>query len=258
MRIHGGRFLIFLRWMLIHLHKQTVVSNSQQAVFCMANSEFCHKNSILCCQLAITTLLESYSSPPTGHDRSALMETAVLMNSASELLVTVPDAPALFFAPFVSSRMAIEKDWIDYNGHLNMAYYNVLFDRAVDEAFGLCGLGPDYIHDRNHSFFLVESRIRYRRELTLDNPVRVTLQLVDFDDKRLHYTMDLRHAVDGWLAAACENLSINVDMATRRAAPFPTDILANLAIMKAAHASLPQPDMLGTGVAMPTRRPEIN
>ncbi len=182
----------------------------------------------------------------------------MLMSSVPESFLTTPEAPALFFAPFVSSRMEIEKDWIDYNGHLNMAYYNVLFDRAVDEAFGLCGMGPDYIRDHNHSFFLVESRIRYRRELTLDNPVRVTLQLVDFDDKRLHYVMEIRHAVDGWLAAACENLSVNVDMTTRRAAPFPTEILANLAIMKAAHAALPQPDMLGAGVAMPAKAHDIN
>ena len=55
------------------------------------------------------------------------------------------DRPAsvFFFAPFVSSTMAIEPGWIDYNGHLNMAYYHVLFDRAVDEAFGVVGLGTD-------------------------------------------------------------------------------------------------------------------
>ncbi len=182
----------------------------------------------------------------------------MLMNSASDPLVPGHETPALFFAPFVSSRMEIEKDWIDYNGHLNMAYYNMLFDRAVDEAFGICGLGPDYIRDHNHSFFLVESRIRYRRELTLDNQIRVTLQLIDFDDKRLHYVMEIRHAVEGWLAAACENLSINVDMATRRAAPFPTDVLANLAMMKAAHSALPQPEMLGAGVAMPAKSLEFN
>ncbi len=100
-----------------------------------------------------------------------------------------------------------------------MAYYQVLFDRAVDEAFALCGLGPDYVAERNASFFLVESRIRYRRELRLEDAVRATLHLVAHDDKRIHYVMELRHAADGWLAASCENISINVDLATRRAAP---------------------------------------
>ena len=35
--------------------------------------------------------------------------------------------------PFRASIMQIEPQWIDYNGHLNMAYYNVMFDRAIDE-----------------------------------------------------------------------------------------------------------------------------
>jgi acyl-CoA thioester hydrolase len=164
----------------------------------------------------------------------------------------------LFFAPFVSSRMRLQRDWIDYNGHLNMAYYQVLFDRAVDEAFALCGLGPEYAAERNASFFLVESRIRYRRELRLEDAVRVTLRLVAHDDKRIHYAMDLRHAADGWLAASCENISINVDLKTRRAAPFPADILANLSAMRDAHAALPLPENLGEGVRMPAPRGELN
>jgi dolichol-phosphate mannosyltransferase len=48
-------------------------------------------------------------------------------------------------APFVSSQMRIEPPWIDFNGHLNMAYYVVFFDRAVDELYELLGLGPAYL-----------------------------------------------------------------------------------------------------------------
>ncbi|HWP26351.1 MAG TPA: thioesterase family protein, partial [Xanthobacteraceae bacterium] len=59
-------------------------------------------------------------------------------------------------APFVSSVMRVEPAWIDYNGHLNMAYYNVLFDRAVDELFELIGCGADYVKQRRLSFFTAE------------------------------------------------------------------------------------------------------
>jgi acyl-CoA thioester hydrolase len=165
-------------------------------------------------------------------------------------------APALFFAPFVSSTMRIDPGWIDYNGHLNMAYYSVLFDRAVDEAFGLVGLGRDYLETRNSSYFLVESHVTYQRELTAGDPVRVTVHLVDFDDKRLHYYLELRHANEGWLSAASENLSLHVDMGTRKAAPFPANILANLALMKASHSHLPPPMTLGRSVRMPERHGE--
>ena len=47
--------------------------------------------------------------------------------------------------PFLSSVMQIEPQWIDYNGHLNMAYYNVMFDRAIDELWLKLGIGPGYM-----------------------------------------------------------------------------------------------------------------
>src|SRR5580765_6465651 len=95
--------------------------------------------------------------------------------------------PALFFAPFVSSVMRVEPQWIDHNGHLNMAYYNVLFDRAVDEAYELMGLGPDYALRRRGATFTAEVHVRYLRELHVNQPVRVTFQLLDFDRKRMHF-----------------------------------------------------------------------
>lgn len=160
---------------------------------------------------------------------------------------------ALFFAPFVSSSMRVEPDWIDYNGHLNMAYYHVLFDRAVDEVFSLVGLNRDYVDTRNASFFAAECHILYKRELTESDTVRITAQLIAFDDKRLHYYMEMRHASEGWLAATSENLSLHVDMNTRKVSPFPPDILANLAVMKAAHARMPQPATIGRIIGMPEK-----
>ncbi len=75
--------------------------------------------------------------------------------------------------------------------------------------------------------------------------MRATLQLLDFDDKRIHYFLELRHATEGWIAATSENLSIHVDMASKKASPFPADILTHLALLKAAHAGLKRPDGLG-------------
>src|SRR5262249_57627027 len=90
------------------------------------------------------------------------------------------DLEPVFFAPFVSSVMQVEPTWIDYNGHLNMAYYNVLFDRAVDEAFELLGCGLDYVNTRRHSCFTAEAHVRYLRELHAGDPVRATFQLLAY------------------------------------------------------------------------------
>jgi acyl-CoA thioester hydrolase len=66
--------------------------------------------------------------------------------------------------------------------------------------------------------------------------------------------MELRHAMEGWVSATSENLSLHVDMATRKVAPFPADILANLAAMKAAHGPMARPPSLGRIIDI---RPEL-
>lgn len=164
------------------------------------------------------------------------------------------DLEPVFFAPFVSSVMTVEPAWIDYNGHLNMAYYNVLFDRAVDEAYALAGVGEAYLKTRNRTCFTAEVHLRYLRELHAEMPVRVTFQLLDFDTKRLHFFEQLFHATEGWVSATCETLAVHVDMERKKAAPFPDDVAKTLAAMKASHARLPRPEAAGKRIAMPEKR----
>jgi acyl-CoA thioester hydrolase len=157
----------------------------------------------------------------------------------------------LFFAPFVSSVMRVEPGWIDYNGHLNMAYYNVLFDRAVDEAFELLGCGVEYVRERKQSFFTAEVHVRYLREMHAEDRVRVTFQLLDFDAKRMHYFEQLFHATEGWVSATSENMSLHVDMQAKRTVAFPASIASALTHMKAIHSRLPRPEAAGRRIAMP-------
>jgi len=166
----------------------------------------------------------------------------------------MPAEPA-FFAPFMSSVMRIEPQWIDYNGHLNVAYYNVLFDRAVDELYDLLGLGPNYLKEHKHSTMVVEAHVRYLRELVESNPVRVSVQLLDHDEKRIQLFEQLVHAEDGWLAATSETMTVHVDMITKKVAPFPDGVMRRLAGLQAAHAQLPRPAAAGRRIAMPEQRP---
>ena len=163
------------------------------------------------------------------------------------------DLEPLFFAPFVSSVMRVEPAWIDYNGHLNMAYYNVLFDRCVDEAYELLGVGADYLSTHKHSTFTAEVHVRYLRETHENEPVRVTFQLLDYDEKRIHYFQRLFHATEGWMSATSENMTLHVDMAAKKVAPFPEKVRRTLARMKAEHGRLPRPEAAGRSIAMPTK-----
>jgi acyl-CoA thioester hydrolase len=164
------------------------------------------------------------------------------------------DLEPVFFAPFVSSVMRVEPQWIDYNGHLNMAYYNVLFDRAVDEAYELVGIGPASAERRRGTTFSAEVHVRYLRELHVGSPVRVTFQLIDYDAKRMHFFEQLFHATEGWVSATSENISLHVDVEARKTAPFPDDIAERLARMKAAHAMLPRSEAAGRRISMQSQR----
>jgi acyl-CoA thioester hydrolase len=163
------------------------------------------------------------------------------------------DLEPVFFAPFVSSVMRVEPAWIDYNGHLNMAYYNVLFDRAVDEAFELLGCGVEYVKS-GFSTFTAEVHVRYLRELHEGDPVRVTFQLLDYDAKRMHYFEQLFHAEEGWVSATSENMSLHVDMGAKKVAPFKPSVQHCLERMMAAHKQLPRPEAAGRRIAMPEKR----
>jgi acyl-CoA thioester hydrolase len=158
--------------------------------------------------------------------------------------------------PFLSSVMQIEPQWIDYNGHLNMAYYNVMFDRAIDELWLQLGIGPGYREARQGSTFTAECHVRYLREIHLDDPVQVSILLVEADEKRLHTFQELRHASEGWLSATSENMSIHIDMAARKTAPFPPDIRARIETVTNAHRTLARPEGIGRKIAMPAKGPK--
>jgi acyl-CoA thioester hydrolase len=153
-------------------------------------------------------------------------------------------------APFVSSVMTVEPQWIDYNGHLNMAYYNVLFDRAVDEAYELLGMGPSYLARSGHSTITAETHVRYLREVLVNAPVRVRFQLLAYDAKRMHYFEELIHAEEGFLSATAENMTLHVNMSAKKVAPWPADIMSKLERMMERHAALPFPEGAGRRIAM--------
>ena len=152
-------------------------------------------------------------------------------------------------APFMSTPMSVEEGWIDYNGHMNMAYYNVLFDRCADQIFDHLGIGAAYAKERNLTIYTAEIHVCYVQELHLGDEVRCSLQVIDHDDKRLHVYQELLHA-DGWLSATCEALSLHVDMSGPKVAPFPADIMPNVERLANTHAGLATPDRAGRKIGI--------
>lgn len=152
-----------------------------------------------------------------------------------------------------SPVMTIDPAWIDWNGHLNMAYYNVMFDRAVDGLLARVGITADYVRDRSGSIMTAEIHVRYLREVFLETPVVVRIRILGLDDKRLHLFSELIHAEEGWISATSEQMNLHVDMSARRVAPWPADIRSSLEAMWAPTKNLAAPADAGRAITMPVR-----
>jgi acyl-CoA thioester hydrolase len=155
---------------------------------------------------------------------------------------------------YFSRFMPVEPDWIDYNGHLNMAYYNVLFDRGMDDIFAHLGLGPDYQSTRKMTTYSAEAHIKYLREVHEDAKLRVRTVILDHDAKRLHTWAELLHA-DGWIAATCEVMTLSIDQSgeTPKVAPWPDDVMTAINGRAAQDAKHPVPDDAGKPMAIRRR-----
>lgn len=160
----------------------------------------------------------------------------------------------IMHAPILSPVMAIEAGWVDYNGHLNQAYYSVLFDRAIDEALMPAGLGPDYVKQRNATYMTAETHLCFVRELFKTDPVRVASRVLDVDDKRLHLYCEMQHAGEGWLSCTSEWMFLHIDMGARRTAAWPADVRENLEAMKSASLELPSPERAGRSIGIVRNR----
>jgi acyl-CoA thioester hydrolase len=157
-------------------------------------------------------------------------------------------------APYQCTERRVEPAWIDYNGHMNMAYYNLVFDQALDVVFDDLGIGAAYVRDGGGSCFTVEIHVTYIQELKLGDPMRLTFQLLDWDEKRLHFFGAMYHAQEGYLAATSEQLSLHVDMRTRKAGPLPQAAQQRIAAMMHAHRHLEMPPQVGHVMGIPPER----
>ena len=126
---------------------------------------------------------------------------------------------------FLSSQKII-KDWIDYNNHMNVSYYLLIFDKfGADVLNDTFKMGEHSAKTTGKSTMIVESNITYNQELKIDDVVDVNLVYLDHDKKRLQYKMEMIHKEKKYLASTIEVLALYVDLNTRKVVEFETEKL---------------------------------
>ena len=154
-------------------------------------------------------------------------------------------------APLELWRETVQPEWTDYNGHMNVAYYTLVFDHGVDAFFTFAGMGRDYRDRTTFSTFTVEHHITYDQEVLEGDELICRSRLIGFDDKRILHYHEMFHAVEGYRAATCEFLSLHIDLSVRRVTPMDQDRLVSLAALLEAHAHLPPAEKLGRTIRVP-------
>ena len=147
-------------------------------------------------------------------------------------------------------RMEVKPAWLDYNQHMNAGCYAVAFDLALDCFTPRLGMGEAYSKSGVGTTFTLESHITYLRELRKGDWIRITLQLLDYDQKRIHHFLSMYHAERGFLAATSEQLSTHIDLSTRRAAPMPDKAQVELEAIWQEHRHLPKPEQVGKNIGI--------
>jgi len=155
-------------------------------------------------------------------------------------------------APLELHTARVLPEWIDYNGHMNVAYYVLAFDHATDAFLDYIGLDHAYKAKANVTTFVADMNVTYIREVVEGDPLRFTTQLLEFDDRRFRYFHSMYHAEQGYLAATNELLSLHIDLSTRRVGRMSGVILERLQQVLDAHASLRVP--AGAGRVLGMRR----
>lgn len=145
----------------------------------------------------------------------------------------------------------IQPQWLDYNDHLNVAYYVLIFDMAGEELVRTLGLGGAITQQTGISWVVLENHITYDREVTLGQAVEVGMQLVDHDHKRMHLYMEMHVAgPDGYIASTLEQMVMCVDLNTRRSTEFPEQVQAGITSLAQSQAHLQQPLNIGRRIGI--------
>lgn len=134
----------------------------------------------------------------------------------------------------------VADDWIDVNGHMNVASYLQAFDAAVVTLRQDFGVTDEYVRSRK-STFAVECHMTYQRELQLDDRYVITAQLLAFNRTGVHQFNRMYHADNHYLAATAESMTLHVDLDRRKVIPWPESILRALRHLTGEQGNLPYP-----------------
>jgi len=159
-----------------------------------------------------------------------------------------PSAPIP--VPLQLHSPTVAPQWVDYNGHMSESCFLLVFGDSSDAFFRFIGIDERYREELGLSLYTVETHIHNIQEASEGEPLRLTLQILDCDEKRVHIFHAMYHGTTGDLLATGEQMLLHVDMKAGRAAPMPDWLLEHVRAIHKAHAALPRPSQAGASIGI--------
>jgi acyl-CoA thioester hydrolase len=192
---------------------------------------------------------------PLPADRQAAVDA---LRDAHAARVTTPnegrraevwDDSAPIDAPLRLHTTNAPPEWMDYNDHMSESCFLLAFGDSSDAFFRFIGIDEAY-RAAGHSLYTTQTHLHHRQEVSLGEPLVMTLQVLDHDRRRLHIYHEMRHGETDELIAMAEQLLVHVDMEAGRSADMPEDLYEHVEAIRQAHAGLPRPAVVGHPIAI--------
>ena len=119
----------------------------------------------------------------------------------------------------------VKQEWVDYNSHMNMAYYVLVFDQALEVALEKFNMGESAAKNLNRTTMVVETNTKYLNEVRLGEEVDIQMTYFDHDTKRLHVKMEMIKKGKKEMSASMEWISLYIDLSKRKVTEFENEKL---------------------------------
>ena len=118
------------------------------------------------------------------------------------------------------ANQVIKKEWTDYNNHMNMAYYVMIFDQIWENMLEKFMMGENSAKTNKRSTMVVETHTTYNNEVKQGEEVEINITFFDHDKKRLHFKLEMIETISRKLSATLESLSLYIDLDKRKVTEF--------------------------------------
>ena len=154
-------------------------------------------------------------------------------------------------SPYRTKNQTVLSEWIDYNGHMNVAYYTLAFDKALDFFFeDVLNIGPSFVKKNKEGPFALKASYNYFSELLEGESFFVNISILDFDPKRVHVFGEMRKDKSLEKSAVFETVLMNMDLSARKVKQYPDRVLELFNLFKSSLHKDKIPEEIGKKITL--------